>query len=157
MRRLGASDAQVSVILTIASATLVVGSLFMRRFVKRVGRANAIAAGTLGYALYPLLTSFSPTIWWLAPWAAFGGIFNAAIAVTLFDNLVATTPETDRTSYIGVYNVCVNIALFIGPLAAGFLANSAGGPALGLRVAGVVGLLAGVLFAVLKPGTKTRS
>lgn len=148
VRKMGASDGQISLVVTTASAALVLGSLLMRRAVRKIGRELALAAGAAGYALYPLLTSFSPSVWWLVLWAALGGFFNAAIAVTLFDNLVAVTPDADRTHYIGVFNVFVNVALFAGPLLAGLLANSAGGPALGLRVAGAVGLLSGLLFAL---------
>ena len=57
-----------------------------------------------------------------APWAASAGALNAAMAVTLFDNLVSVTPEADRTNFIAVYNVAVNIALFAGPIIAGVLA-----------------------------------
>lgn len=148
VRSLGASDAQVSVVMTVASGTLVVGSLLMRRLVGRIGRAHALAAGALGYALYPLLTSLTPTAWWLVPWAALSGLFNAAIVVTLFDNLVAVTPAEDRTSYIAVYNVVVNIALFAGPILAGLLAQDAAGVVLALRLAAAVVVAAGVLLAL---------
>ncbi|MCX6030898.1 MAG: MFS transporter [Chloroflexi bacterium] len=153
VRKLGASDGQISLVVTTASAALVLGSLLMRRTVRKIGRELALAGGAIGYALYPLLTSFSPSVWWLVPWAALGGFFNAAVAVTLFDNLVAVTPDADRTHYIGVFNVFVNVALFAGPLLAGVLATSPGGPALGLRVAGAVGLLSGLLFVLRVRGT----
>lgn len=148
VRRLGASDAQISLVVTTASATFVIGSLLMQRTVRKIGRESALAVGALGYALYPLLTSFSPSVWWLVPWAALGGLFNAAISVTLFDNLVAVTPAADRTNYIGVYNVFVNIALFAGPLLAGVLAAGPAGPTVGLRVAGAIGLGSALLFAL---------
>ena len=148
VRRLGAGDGHISLVMTTASATLVIGSLLMHRAIQRVGREPALAVGAIGYALYPLLTSFSPSVWWLIPWAALGGFFNSAIAVTMFDNLVSVTPEADRTNYIGVYNLFVNVALFAGPLLAGVLGASPGGPALGLGVSGVIGLVAGLLFAL---------
>lgn len=145
---LGASDGQVSAVLTIASATMVIGSLLMRRAVERIGREQALAVGALGYALYPLITSFTPSIWWLLPWAALAGFFNAAVTVTLFENLVSVTPEADRTNYIAVYNVVMNIALFAGPILAGLLARDAAGVVLALRLAAGVGLVAGILLAL---------
>lgn len=148
VRSLAASDAQVSVVMTIASGTLVIGSLLIRRLVSRIGRTRALAAGALGYALYPLLTSLTPSAWWLVPWAALSGLFNAAIVVTLFDNLVSVTPTEDRTSYIAIYNVVVNIALFAGPILAGLLARDAAGVVLALRLAAVVAVGAGVLLAL---------
>jgi MFS family permease len=146
VQQLGATDGQISIIVTVSSASMVLGSLLMRRTVRRIGRELALAAGALGYACYPLAASLASSVWWMIPCAALGGFFTAAITVTLFDNLVSTTPDADRSSYIAVYNVFVNVALFIGPLTAAFLAASAGGPRLGLRVAGAIGLVAGALL-----------
>lgn len=151
VRRLDASDGEISLVVTTVSALLAFGSLLMRRLGARIGRERALTIGAFGYALYPLLTSVSTTIWWVLPWAALAGLFNAAISVTLFDNLVSVTPNQDRTDYIALYNIAVNVALFAGPLLAGLLANSPGGPTLGLRVAGAVGLVAGGLLAVRRP------
>jgi MFS family permease len=148
VRNLGATDAQVSVIMTVASGTLVIGSLLVRRLVGRIGRARVLALGALGYAFYPILTSFSPSAWWLIPWAALSGLFNAAMTVTMFDNLVFVSPHEDRTSYIAVYNVGVNIALFVGPILAGLVAQDAAGVVLALRLAAGIGLAAGVLLAL---------
>jgi MFS family permease len=150
-RSLGATDGQISIIVTTASAAMVVGSLLMRRVTRRIGRERALAAGALGYALYPLLTSLSPGIWWLVPWAALGGLFIAAILVSQFDNLVSTTPEKDRTSYIAVYNISLNIALVAGPLLAGVLARESSGLITGLRLAAGLAVLSGLLFALRRP------
>jgi len=150
VRQLGATDEQISVVMTVFSGTMVLGALTMRRLVVNIGRERALALGALGYTLYPLLTSLSPSIWWLIPWAAVAGALNAAMSVTLFDNLVAVTPEADRTSYIAVYNVAVNVALFAGPVLAGVLAGDGTQIALALRVAAGVTLVAGVLMATRK-------
>lgn len=154
VRRLDATDGQISIVMTTFSGAMVVGSLLMRRVVRRVGRERALAAGALGYALYPLLTSLSPSVWWLVLWAMPAGLFNAAISVNLFDNLVSVTPNADRTTHIGVYNAGINVALFIGPVLAGLLANTPGGPALGLRVASAVVLLAGAMFVARAAGAR---
>ncbi|MGE5601413.1 MAG: MFS transporter [Nitrososphaerales archaeon] len=146
VRSLGATDQQVSLVLSTATGMMVVGSLLMRRAVNRVGREVALAVGALGYALYPLLTSLTTTVWWLIPGAAMAGLFSAAINVNLFDNLVAVTPEEDRTDYMSVYNTAANCGLFLGPLIAGLLAQAAGGPGFGLQVAAGVGICAGILL-----------
>ena len=100
VRKLALTDGQISLVMTIFSAAMVLGSLAMRRVVARLGRERALAAATLGYALYPFLTSFSPSVWWLVPWAALAGFLNAALTVTLMDNLVSVTPDADRTTHI---------------------------------------------------------
>ncbi len=146
VRRMGATDPQISLVVTAVSASSVLGSFFMRRMVRRLGRERVLAAGALGYAFYPFLLAAAPSVLWLIPCALVGGFFSAAISVTLFDNLVAITPNEDRTSYVAVYNLFVNTALFAGPLLAALLAHTAAGPALGLRVAAAISLLSGVLF-----------
>ena len=148
VRSLDTTDQQVSLILSTATAVMVVGSLSMRRLVRRIGRERALAMGALGYALYPLLTALTTSVWWLIPWAAISGFFTAAITVNVFDNLVSVTPEADRTNYMSVYNTVQNSALFVGPVIAGVIAESAGGPGLGLKVAAGVALIAGVLMAL---------
>lgn len=156
VRGLGASDGQISIIVTTASAMLVVASLLMRRTVRRWGRERILAVGVLGFVLYPLLTSISPGVWWLIPWAALAGLFNSAIQVNLFDNLIAVTPAADRTRYIAVYNISTNLALVIGPLLSGLMASQPAGPVTGLRVAACVFLVSGAMFARWLPIQATR-
>jgi MFS family permease len=157
VRTLGATDGQVSLVLSMAMGTMVISSLLMRRMVGRVGRERALAIGGAGYMLYPLLTSLTTSVWWLIPWAALAGLFNAAITVNLFDNLVSVTPVVDRSNYIAVHSTIQNGALFLGPIIGGVLAAGAGGPVLGLRVAAGVGLFAGILFALRRPAGAVRA
>ncbi len=146
VRSLGATDQQVSLVLSTATGMMVVASLLMRRAVGRIGREAALGVGAIGYAFYPLLTSLTNSVWLLIPWAALAGVFSAAINVNLFDNLVAVTPEGERTNYMSVYNTAANIGLFLGPLLAGVLAQGIGGAVLGLQAAAGVGIGAGVLL-----------
>ncbi len=151
VRGLNASDSQVSVVLSTATGAMVVGSLLMRRTVERIGRERALAIGGAGYMLYPLLTSFTASMWWLIPWAALSGLFTAAINVNLFDNLVSVTPTADRMNHMAIYSTFQNGALLLGPILASVVADGGGGPVLGLRVAAGVGLVAGVLLALRRP------
>jgi MFS family permease len=79
------------------------------------------------------------------------GLFVAAIYVTLFDNLVAVTPDEDRTSYIAVFNMAGNVALVIGPLIAGLLARQPNGLTLGLQLTAAAAFAAGIMFALRRP------
>ena len=151
VRGLGATDGQVSLVLSTATGTMVVSSLLMRRVVPRIGRERALAIGGAGYMLYPLLTSFTRSMMWLIPWAALAGLFIGAINVSLFDNLVSVTPADDRMNHVAVYSTIQNVALCLGPILASVLAEGAGGPVLGLRAAAGVGLVAGVLLALRRP------
>ena len=47
--------------------------------------------------------------------------------MTLFDNLVAVTPDEDRTNYIAISNLFTYVALFLGPLVGGALGGQARG------------------------------
>jgi|WetSurMetagenome_2_1015567.scaffolds.fasta_scaffold151820_1 MFS family permease len=154
VNQLDATNGQISLIMTAFSGAMVIGSLTMRRLVGKIGRERALTIGTFGYALYPLLTSVSPSVWWLLPWALLAGALNAAIVVTLFENLVSVTPEAERTNFIAVYNVAVNIALFAGPIIAAILAANGTQIVLALQVASVVALVAGILMATRDVGTR---
>ncbi len=145
VRLLAATDGQISILVTAASAAGVVGALSMQRIVRRIGRVWALALAPAGYALYPLLTSFSPSIWWLIPWAMMAGFFISALYTTLFSNMVALTPDHERTEYVSLYNLALFGGMFIGPIISGFLADIPGGIVLGLRLAALVGLAAGLL------------
>jgi MFS family permease len=120
----GASDFQISLIAIAGSATVMIGSLLFRYLAKRFKQGLLLAIGVGGHALYPLLYTLAPSIWWIIPIAVFANIFGAAIGVSLFAGLVKITPEGDRTEFIGVYIMSINIAVFIGSLFAGFLAQN---------------------------------
>ena len=152
VRRLSATDGQISIVMTVFSGVMVLGSLTTRRVVARIGRERALAAGALGYALYPLLTSLSPSVWWLIPWAALAGFMNAAMSVTLFDNLISVTPDGERTTHIAIYNNVINIALFAGPIIAGLLAANGARTALALQITAGVFLVSAVLLATRRKG-----
>ncbi len=145
VRLLAATDGQISILVTAASAAGVVGALSMQRLVGRIGRVWALALAPAGYALYPLLTSLSPSIWWLIPWAMMAGFFISALYTTLFSNMVALTPDHERTEYVSLYNLALFGGMFIGPIISGFLADIPGGIVLGLRLAAVVGFVAALL------------
>ncbi|OQA45487.1 MAG: Major Facilitator Superfamily protein [Chloroflexi bacterium ADurb.Bin325] len=147
VRLLAATDGQISILVTAASAAGVVGALSMQRLVGRIGRVWALALAPAGYALYPLLTSLSPSIWWLIPWAMMAGFFISALYTTLFSNLVALTPDQERTEYVSLYNMALFSGMFIGPIISGILAEVPGGVVIGLRLAAGVGFAA-ALWAI---------
>ena len=147
VRRLGASDTQISMIVTVYSGTMVFGSLWLRQAVRRIGRERVLTAGAACYAAYPLLVSLTPSVWWLIPWAALGGLFYSAVSVTLFDNLVAVSDASERTNFIAIYNLMSNLSLFAGPLIGGFIARGPAGSRPGLQVAAGLALVSGLLFA----------
>ncbi len=148
VRLLAATDGQISILVTAASAAGVVGALSMQRIVGRIGRVWALALAPAGYALYPLLTSLSPSIWWLIPWAMMAGFFISALYTTLFSNMVALTPDHERTEYVSLYNLALFGGMFIGPIISGFLADIPGGIVLGLRLAAAVGFAAALLVVL---------
>jgi MFS family permease len=137
---LDATDGQISIIITAASAAQVVGALSMQRIVRRIGQVWALGLAALGYAMYPLLTSISPSIWWLVPWAMLAGFMIAGLYTNLFSNLVSLSPEHGRTEYVSLYNLALFAGLFVGPVIGGLLAEVPGGVVLGLRLAALVGV-----------------
>jgi MFS family permease len=148
VKGLDATDGQISIIITAASAAQVVGALSMQRVVGRLGRVWTLALAALGYAFYPLLTSISPSIWWLVPCAMLAGLCISGLYTNLFSNLVALSPDAGRTEYVSMYNLALFAGLFIGPVIGGLLADIPGGVVLGLRLAALVGLACGALVII---------
>ena len=147
IRGLGATDAQISIVVTVYSAASVLGALLLRQIGRRFDSRWILALAAAGYASYPLLTALSQLIWIVLPWAALGGAFNAIVTVIIFDNLVSVTPEQNRGGFIAIYNLAVNVALFAGPLVAGILAVGSDGRT-GLMVTTLTALIAATLFGL---------
>lgn len=90
------------------------------------GSVLALGAATAGMALTPLLIAVSPSPWLIAMFCVSMGIFTSGTTMLLLDSLLDSVPEKGRTPAIAVYNVCVNLASFVGPLVGNAVVDGAG-------------------------------
>ena len=146
VHHLKASDLQISILVTVGSATMMVGSMLMPNLSYRIKHERLLAIGITGHALYPLLYSFSPSVWWTIPFCIWANFFGAAINASLFADLVNITPSNERAEFISVYTMVNNSAVFIGSLSAGILGEFSIDIVQGLRLAACVNIIAAIMF-----------
>ena len=150
VHQLGASDLQISILVAVGSATVMIGSILLQNISYRIRHERLLAIGVAGYALYPILYSISPSVWWLIPFCIWANFFGAAIAASQFTDLVNLTPTNNRAEFIGVYTMAVNSAVFVGSLSAGLLGEFSINLLQGLRLAAGITLLSAIMFWFLQ-------
>lgn len=155
VHQLKASDLQISILVTVGSATMMLSSILMPNLSYRIKHERLLAIGITGHAFYPLLYSISPSVWWTIPFCIWANFFGAAISASLFADLVNITPSKDRAEFISVFTMVNNSAVFIGSLSAGILGEFSINIVQGLRLAACINLLAAIMFWI-KQTQKTK-
>src|SRR4051812_48163336 len=124
-RDLGASLAEQqwvveAYLLSLSSLLLVGGSLddlFERRTV--------FAVGVAGFGVASLVCAVAPTTGVLIGARVVQGAFGAMLVPSTLAIIIATFPEAERGAAIGTWTAWTGISTVIGPLAGGFLIDSA--------------------------------
>jgi MFS family permease len=151
VREVGASDAWIGIINTANSAVLLVAYSIWSWLVSRRGVGFVLLATSFGMALYPLAVASTDSVLMLAVFAGFVGFFAAGNDLVNFDLVLSSAPQEHQASYIGIYQMTQNAALFLMPLFGTLLAD-----AIGIRtaliIAGVLRLTGALLFLVLRIG-----
>ncbi|HIQ06180.1 MAG TPA: MFS transporter [Anaerolineae bacterium] len=148
VRELGASDGWIGTIAT-ARSILSAGSYFVwGKVATRYGNVPTLAVSIMGLSLFPLLTGMARSPEFLIVPAIVGGFFAPGMNVTLLTSLLETCPTRHRPTFVGVFQVLANLAVFLAPLAGAALSEHTS-----LRIVFVVGtavrLASGLLFAKL--------
>lgn len=139
------SDGWISSFAAVLSLTGIAGSIALRGFVYRWRISGILGVGCLMFGLYPALTSQLTNPWIILLVAAFSGLWNGIIGVSLFNAMTEVCPPSHRARYIGVYTWLMNIAIFAAPIAGALFANLIG-VSLGLICAGIMRFAAGLIF-----------
>ncbi|OPZ62426.1 MAG: Major Facilitator Superfamily protein [Firmicutes bacterium ADurb.Bin506] len=96
------------------------------RLARSRGSVLGLGLATAGMALTPVMIAVSPSPWLVAVFCVSMGVFTSGTTLLLLDSLLDSVPEEGRTSAIAVYNVCVNLASFVGPLVGNAVVDGAG-------------------------------
>jgi hypothetical protein len=147
VRVLNASDEQIGFIATVNGAVLLGAYFLWARVTKKRGIRFALLTTTLTIAFYPIVLSFTQHIALVILLAGLAGIFAAGIDLVLFDMVVASYPQDQAATFVGVQQTTVYVATFIAPLAATLLASSISIP-LALVVAGLIRLAGFGMFVL---------
>jgi MFS family permease len=89
----------------------------------RFGDRNVMAICNILIVFYPFLFLLCRNPYDLILVGIFSGFAWSGFDLTTFNYLLDVTPEDRRPSYISRYKVFIGIALFLGPLAGGFLSQ----------------------------------
>jgi MFS family permease len=151
VREVGASDAWIGIINTANSGVLLIAYFIWAMLVSRRGVGFVLLATSFGMALYPLAVANTDSVLMLAVFAGCVGFFAAGNDLVNFDLVLSSAPKEHQASYIGIYQMTQNAALFLMPLFGTLLAD-----AIGIRtaliIAGVLRLTGAILFLVLRIG-----
>lgn len=121
VRVLNASEGWVGVFSMVGSATSIVFYPLWSRLTTHRGNLYTIVLSTIGLALYPLATAFSPAVEWIILVSFLGGVFSSGYGLTFFNRLLQVSPEQHRASYIAGYNTLINVTAFVGPIISALL------------------------------------
>ncbi len=140
VRVLNATDEQIGFIATVSGAVLLGAYFLWARVTKKRGIRFALLTTTATLAFYPIVMAFTTQIEWVIALAGIAGIFAAGIDLVLFDMVVASYPQDQAATFVGIQQTTVYLATFIAPLVATTLATNIGIPQ-ALMIAGAIRLL----------------
>ncbi|MDR1704399.1 MAG: MFS transporter [Clostridiales bacterium] len=124
------------------------GANFWGRRIAKKGNDFTTVIATLLLAVSVFLTILSPNIWVYILCQGFGGFVGIGVVITMFNGLLAATPDKNRVIYIAVFNTFVNLSLGLSPLFANVL-YEAMGTRQAMAVMGLGRLLSTVILYVI--------
>ncbi len=86
------------------------------RRIDRSGPRGSTILGLLGSALVPAWTVVSRSFWIILPSYIFSGGTAPGFQLGLFNDMLDNLPEENKSLYIGVYNMVMQISNFVAPL-----------------------------------------
>jgi MFS family permease len=95
------------------------------KIIDRVGNRPVLLFNLAGIFLLPLFWLFATRTFYLPIWidAFLTGLFWPGFNLAGFNLVLSTAPEQNRTSYLGMYTMTTGLAVFLGSLTGGWLAN----------------------------------
>jgi MFS family permease len=124
-RALGYDAARTGVVVSLAFASSMVGSLVSGRIADSIGRKRALIAFQTTGAIFTLATGFLFRQAW-APWLIIAGnLFRGGARPLISALLTDLAPQGRRKEVFGLQYWSINVGVALGPLAAGFLFDHA--------------------------------
>lgn len=129
--------------------TVLIGSTWLNRAVRRMGHQRVTGWGMIGMALYPILLALSHTVEQFYVVSLIGG-FTWGLAGGAYANyLLERIPSHDRPAHLAWYTIALNAAILASSFLGPFVADSLG-LAMALMLFGVMRVFAG--FVILRRG-----
>jgi len=138
---------------------------FVGRLVDRAGRKPLIIFGRTGIVIVPVIYAIATNVYHLFVVDFVIGIIVAAAEIAVFAYLLDIVPEEQRAGSIAFFNTINGLAIFLGSLVGGYLADIAAsrgfGELLSLQIVYAISaigrLAAGLSFAKIKEPYKYPS
>jgi MFS family permease len=86
------------------------------KYADKWGNSISLAFATFGMAITPILYALSSSLIYLVFFNMIIGVSIAGTILILFNILLEVTPTKNRTIYIAIYNIFINISATIAPI-----------------------------------------
>ena len=113
---LGANESWLSIITIVAGACSIITSTLWAKLADSRGNSFALALATLGMSITPILYILSRSMLQLAFFNILTGVSTAGTLLILLNLLLEVSPAKNRTIYIAIYSIFINISATIAPI-----------------------------------------
>ncbi len=124
--QIGASKADLGIISMLALGSSAVTSLFVARFLKRLGCAVTIALGGIAMGGSILVVPFINTVPLLQAVMLVNGVGRGTLITVFMVLSVQAVAPSHRATAMGVYQATYALGMFLGPIISGFIADRMG-------------------------------
>ena len=102
---------------------------FWGHLIDRIGNKRILLISVIGCTLLPLFWLFARPDYLLPIWvdAVLTGLFGPGITLTIFNLVMHTAPQENRSAYLAAHRITTGIIAFIGALLGGWIAQSLAG------------------------------
>lgn len=155
VRSLGADEAWIGLNGTVAGVATIVGYMFWRRWIRRLGESLTLKLTIVCAGIFPLLVGLTQSLTLILAANAFNSLVAAGINLSHFNTFLHVIPEDKRTEFHAVYATLVNVGAFAFPLLGVALTNVMDFAPL-LMICGALSILGSSSFWwwPVRPGTK---
>ena len=123
---MGASDVEVSLLMTTFMVVNLVGLSATAAFVNRFGARHLVRTGFLLLGMATLLAAWAPTVWWLFLAQGLVGLATGIGYPTLMGLSIRYVSDHERAAAMGLHQGIYGVGMFTGPFIAGFLSERLG-------------------------------
>lgn len=151
VRTLGATEAWLGTLGSVASLSAILGYVFWRRIINRQGEARVLQWTIVAVGLYPFLAGSIPSLPVILLAAGLNGLAAAGVGLSHFNVFLRLIPEAHRHNYTALYLTLLNVGAFVSPLISINLANLFGFAPV-LIVCGLLSIIGSVSFWIWPVG-----
>ena len=127
--------------------SLTMTSTWWGKRIDKNGVRGSTILGMLGCAVTPAFTVATTNFWVILAAYIFSGATAPGFQLGLFNDMLENLPEENKSLYIGIYNLVMQISNFVAPLCGVALYTRIGSVST-MRVASVLRFAAAMLFAI---------